>query len=92
MPINDMFFLLFIDPPTEVRMTTPSEIENKVKIKRGFGEYLLEASAESYTAFSCSSVMITWVSSRNGIIMFCQAKGKDNFTMFTPFIYTTYLN
>ena len=53
-------------------------MKEKVDLKKGFGQYIFEASAESYSDISCNSVMITWISSTKGKIQSCQAEGKRN--------------
>ena len=73
-----------IDPPTEVNINTPSDVDKKVILTKGFKKYVFEASAESYTVINCNSVIITWVSSTKGTIKTCEAKGKEILRLYTP--------
>ena len=70
---HEIFFLYFVDPPTELCIFTPI-VEGTILLKEGFGKYVLNS--ESHTDISCSSVMITWVSQTEGNIKSCQAEGK----------------
>ena len=64
-----------IDPPAEVNMTTPIDSAS-VNLTKGFGEHIFEASAESSTAITCKSIMITWLSQTRGNISIHQEEGK----------------
>ena len=59
-----------------MNITTPRGVKETVDLKKGFGKYIFKASAESYAAITCNSVMITWVSQLKGDPKTCQAKGK----------------
>ena len=73
--VNRHTSLYLIDPPAEVILITPDSLKS-VYLAEGFGEYVLKALAESYTAITCNSVKIMWMSSTKGTLMSCQAKGK----------------
>ena len=77
-----MIFLRLIDPPEEVKITTPSDIEEKIVLRKDFGEYTFKASAESNTTLICRGVMVTWISSTKGILRSCEGKGKGNLKPF----------
>ena len=72
-----MFFYL-TDPPAEVKLTTPGGVKENFVLKKGFGEYIFDASAEPYAAITCSSVNITWVSPTKGNLRSCLSGGKEN--------------
>ena len=73
-----MYFCILIDPPAEVKLSTVSVLEEKVELKKGFGNYSINATAKSHPNITCSSVMITWVSLTKGNVHSCQAEGKEN--------------
>ena len=64
-----------------MKITAPTGADKEVILSKGFGEHVIEASAESYTGINCSSVIITWESSQSGNVTSCQAKGKNNIRM-----------
>ena len=68
---------MLTDPPREVKFTTPTGVEI-INLHKGFGEHVLNISAESYSEISCSSVIITWESPTQGNILSCQAAGKED--------------
>ena len=77
-----IFVLYLIDPPMEVKIRTQNS-SDVVNLRKDFGEHVLESSADSYTALSCSSVSITWVSPTKGYILSCTPKGKAILKMLT---------
>ena len=68
----------FIDPPKDVNIKPAGSFET-VKLKKDFGKYVLNTSADSYDALSCNSAIITWVSPKLEIYLSCQAEGGENF-------------
>ena len=73
--IIDKYILYITDPPERVSINTSSNVK-EVYLRKGFGENIFNASAESYSAINCSSVMITWSSSKIGNVLSCHSKGK----------------
>ena len=67
--------LYLIDLPVEVILNTTDSLHS-INLTEGFGEYVLKASAESYTAITCNSAKIIWMSSKKEELLSCQAKGK----------------
>ena len=72
--VNRDTCLYLIDPPVEVILNTPDSLHS-INLTEGFGEYVLKASAESYTAITCNSTKIIWMSKKEELLS-CQAKGK----------------
>ena len=73
------------DPPTEVKITTSIGMDANwyyigmdVHLHKGFGKFVIEASAQSYIDIICSPVMIVWMSPTKRKLPPCQAKGKNN--------------
>ena len=65
-----------------MNISVPSGVEI-ISLKKGFGEYVLNISADSYTDITCSSVKITWMSPTEGDVKVCQAEGKEKLVMLT---------
>ena len=78
--IHTFFYLT--DPPAEMKLNTPSGVNENFFLKKGFGEYVLNASAQPYAAIDCSSVKITWVSPSKGNLRSCRAEGKKSVKSF----------
>ena len=79
----DFFFSVCItDLPEGIKINIHSVVEEKVNLKKGFGKYMLVASANPYAAITCSSVMITWTTSIKKSLS-CQAEGKEELIMIT---------
>ena len=68
-------FAFLTDPPAEVILNTSDSLKS-VNVTEGFGDYVFEASAESYRDFTCNSAEIVWVSPAKGRLQSCHAKGK----------------
>ena len=73
--------VFLIDPPTEVKINTSNGLEI-IHLTKDFGKYVLTISAEPYSAISCSSVNITWVSPTKGNLLSCQSEGDENLIVF----------
>ena len=77
------FFSVITEPPAEVKIHVSNDMEI-INLYKGFGEFLLNAAAGSYSAISCNSVGITWVTQTTGNVHPCQAEGKYYLTMIAP--------
>ena len=86
-----LYMFSLTDPPKEVQISAPigGEIIN---LHKGFGEHVLNISAESDTAISCNSVKITWMSRTKGNILSCEAEGKKSHNFNPYFNYSIKIN
>ena len=75
--ISICYIYYITDPPSEVKITTPSDVEEILILNKGFREKTIEVSAESNATINCSGVSITW-SPTKGKPQSCQAEGKGN--------------